>query len=225
MFKQFTTLFRAKTNDAAETLTDANALTILRQQLRDAAAGVESTRRAVATVMAHAQREKNSLTRIDAELNDLEARALEALSRGRDDLAIEAAGAVAQLEAERDTTVRAIATYDQQIAELKAQLTQSEGRLRDVERGARLAAATATSQRVRATMPHPVTADLAEAEGTLSRILSRQEQAGLAQAALVELNSAGKADLIRDRLAAAGIGTPLRPDAAAVLNRLKARLA
>ena len=73
--------------------------------------------------------------------------------------------------------------------------------------------------------PHPLTADLAEAEGTLSRILSRQEQAGLAQAALVELNSAGKADLVRDRLAAAGIGAPLRPDAAAVLNRLKVKLA
>lgn len=225
MFKQFTTLLRGRSTDAAEALTDANALSILRQQLRDAASGVEQTRRAVATVMAHAQREQNSLRRIEAQLTDLEARAVEALTKGRDDLAVEAAGAVAQLEAERDTTVRAIATYDQQIAELKAQLTQCEARLRDVERGARLAAATATSQRVRATMPHPVIADLAEAESTLSRIQSRQEQAALAQAALVELNSAGKADLICDRLAAAGIGQPLRPDTAAVLNRLKARLA
>jgi phage shock protein A len=225
MFKQFATLFRGQTHDAAEALTDANALSILRQQLRDAAAGVDATRRAVATVMAHAQRERNALARIDAQLADLESRALDALTKGRDDLATEAAGVVAQLEAERDTTRRAIATYETQIAELKAQLADSEARLRDVERGARLAAATATSQRLRAVTPHPLTADLAEAEGTLSRILSRQEQAGLAQAALVELNSAGKADLVRDRLAAAGIGAPLRPDAAAVLNRLKAKLA
>lgn len=206
MFKQFATLFRGQAHDAAEALTDANALSILRQQLRDAAAGVDATRRAVATVIAHAQRERNALARIDAQLADLESRALDALTKGRDDLATEAAGVVAQLEAERDTTRRAIATYETQIAELKAQLADSEARLRAVT-------------------PHPLTADLAEAEGTLSRILSRQEQAGLAQAALVELNSAGKADLVRDRLAAAGIGAPLRPDAAAVLNRLKAKLA
>ena len=85
MFKLFVTLLRGRNADAAESLTDAAALPILRQQLRDCAAGVETARRAVAMVMAYAERERKAQTRISAQLADLETRALAALAQGRDD--------------------------------------------------------------------------------------------------------------------------------------------
>ena len=81
---------------------------MLRQQLRDCAAGVETARRSTAMVMAYESREKKSAERIAAQLADLEIRALDALAKGRDDLATEAAGAIAQLEAEAATTARAL---------------------------------------------------------------------------------------------------------------------
>ena len=87
MFNTIVTLMRGRSHDAAQAVADANALSILRQQLRDAASGVEAARRSVAVVMAYAERERKSLPRIAAQLTDLETRALAALGQGREDLA------------------------------------------------------------------------------------------------------------------------------------------
>lgn len=221
MFNTLITLVRGRSHDAVQALEDANALSILRQQLRDAAAGVEAARRSVAVVMAYAERERKSLPRINAQLADLEARALAALAQGREDLATEAAAAIAQLEAERTTTETALATYEVEIARLRDELNGAELRLRDLKRGLQLADAAQKSQTVRGVVSRPVTASLAEAEATLSRLQSRQLHAEATAIAVVELSAGQSAEAISARLAAAGCGPSIRPDAAAVLERLK----
>ncbi len=225
MLKLFVTLLRGRSQDAAETALDAHALPILRQQLRDCAQGVDGARRSVALVMAYSEREKKAAERIAGQLSDLEARALDALAKGREDLAAEAAGAIAQLEAERDTTARAITTYDAEIARLRRVLADSEARLRDLQRGQRLAIATEQTQRMNRQVPAAASTGLDEAEATLTRLQDRQAEADAVRAAITELSAGTNADAMRDRLAAAGCGAPLRPDAAAVLERLKARAA
>ena len=222
MFKLFVTLLRGRNADAAESLTDTLALPILRQQLRDCAAGVETARRAVAMVMAYAERERKASARITAQLADLETRALAALAQGRDDLATEAAGAIAQLEAEAATTARALATYDTEIAHLRGVLADAEVRLRDLQRGQRLAIATDHSQRLHGAA---TVATLDEAEATLARLQLRQSNLDASRAAMLELSASTNAEAMQNRLAAAGCGAPLRPDAASVLQRLKARAA
>lgn len=225
MFNTIITLVRGRSHDAAQALEDANALSILRQQLRDAAAGVEAARRSVAVVMAYAERERKSLPRINAQLADLEGRALVALAQGREDLATEAAAAIAQLEAERTTTETALATYETEIARLRDELSGAELRLRDLKRGLQLADAAQKSQTVRGVVSRPVTASLAEAEATLSRLQSRQLHAEATAIAVVELSAGQSAEAISARLAAAGCGPAIRPDAAAVLERLKLKSA
>lgn len=225
MFKLFVTLMRGRSHDTAEALADAHALPILRQQLRDCATGVETARRSVAMVMAYAEQDRKSADKIASQLADLEVRALSALSMGRDDLATEAAGAIAQLEAERDTTQRAIATYDDEITNLRAVLADAENRLRDLQRGQKLAIATDHTQRLRQTAPGVATANLDEAEATLARLQANQIATEASRAAMMELSASTNAEAMRNRLAAAGCGAPLRPDAAAVLNRLRAKAA
>lgn len=225
MFNTIITLVRGRSHDAAQALEDANALSILRQQLRDAAAGVEAARRAIAVVMAYAERERKSLPRINAQIADLEGRAIAALTQGREDLATEAAAAIAQLEAERATTETALATYTTEIARLRDELGGAELRLRDLKRGLQLADAAQKSQTVRGVVSRPVTASLAEAEATLSRLQSRQLHAEATAHAVVELSASQSAEAISARLAAAGCGPSLRPDASAVLERLKQKTA
>ncbi len=225
MYKFFMTLIRAKNADTAEALSDAYALSILRQQLRDCATGVDTARRSVAMVMAYAERERKSAARIATQMTDLEARALDALSKGRDDLATEAAGAIAQLEAEAQTTAQAIATYDSEISHLRGILTDAENRLRDLQRGQRLAIATDHSQRVRGSAPLAATSSLGDAEATLGRLQERQLANEAQHAAMIDLSASTNADALRNRLAAAGCGAPLRPDATAVLERLRAKAA
>lgn len=224
MFKVLVTLMRGRNADATEAFTDANALPILRQQLRDCASGVDTARRSVAMVMAYAERERKSAALIAAQLADLETRALSALTIGREDLATEAAGAIAHLEAERDTTARAIATYDAEIAHLRDALIQAETRLRDLQRGQHLAIATDHSQRLRDSAPL-ATATLSEAEATLSRLQARQSATEATRAAMLEMSASTNAQAMANRLAAAGCGAPLRPDAASVLERLRAKAA
>lgn len=225
MFNTLVTLIRGRGHDAALAVANANALSILRQQLRDAAAGVEAARRSVAVVMAYAERERRSLPRIGDQIADLEVRALAALGQGRDDLATEAAAAIAQLEAERTTAERALARYETEIARLRDELAGAELRLRELQRGMQLADAAQKSQAVRGVVQRPVTASLAEAEATLTRLQDRQFQAEATAAGVAELSAGLSAETVAVRLAAAGCGPALRPDAQAVLARLKAKSA
>lgn len=223
MFNTIVTLMRGRSHDAAQALADANALSILRQQLRDSAAGVEAARRSVAVVIAYAERERKALPRIAAQLADLETRAMAALAQGREDLATEAAAAIAQLEAERTTAERTLATYETEIARLRQELADAETRLRDLKRGLQLADAAQKSQAVRGVVSRPVTASLVEAEATLSRLQSRQIHAEATAAAVADLSAGPSAEAVAARLAAAGCGPALRSDARAVLDRLKAK--
>ncbi len=72
MIKQILTLLRGRNADVTEVLSDANALPILRQQLRDCADGVENARRSVAIVMVFAELKKKVVTVTAARIADLE---------------------------------------------------------------------------------------------------------------------------------------------------------
>jgi phage shock protein A len=200
---------------------DANALPMLRQQMRDAAQGVESSRKAVAVVIAYAEREKSSLKRIETQISDLETRALDALAKEREDLASEAAGTIAQLEAERDVTLKAIRTYQTQVNRLKQCLLDSETCLRALKQGQHLAEANDKAHRVSGLMPSDTTNDLEDAKTTLDRLQQRQEHAEATASALAELSLGDNAKNLTKRLAEEGCGSPLQSSTSSVLDRLK----
>ncbi|MDA7428484.1 PspA/IM30 family protein [Primorskyibacter aestuariivivens] len=225
MFKTITTLLRSRSHDVAEAITDANALQILRQQLRDAAAGLESAKHAVAVVMAYAQRERKAMARLDRQHAELEERVLDALRKDREDLAAEGASAIAELEAERAACAKSIAHYDGEIRKLREQVSLAEHRLRTLQRGKQIADAAQRTQKLRGTMPDGVLASLREAEATLERLQGRQDHAEEVEVALAEINAGSSAEATSARLAAAGCGAPLRSEAAEVLARLRAQAA
>jgi phage shock protein A len=222
MFKQLITLARGRSEDATQALMDSNALLILRQQMRDAAAGVQHSRKSLAIVMAYAEREKASLERLKSQLNELETRALAALGQDREDLAIEASEAIAHLEAEAAAARKARDTYSREITRLRKILRDSETRLKDLKRGQRLAEANDKTLRMQGATPPLATSDLDDASKTLQRLKNRQDHAAATAAALSELSVQENADTVNDRLAEAGCGAARQSDAAAVLARLKA---
>src|ERR1700754_1084039 len=102
MFKTVFTLFRGSVAAAEEELQDRTALLILDQQMRDAGAGVERSKRTLALAIAQDQQEGRRLDATNARIADLEVRTSAALDGGREDLAREAAQQIANLEADRD---------------------------------------------------------------------------------------------------------------------------
>src|SRR6188472_52456 len=98
MLKTIVTLFRGAAFRAEEEFADRSALLILDQQIRDSAAGIERAKRE---------------------------RAVAAISGGSDELAAEAAEAIAVMEMDRDSIREARATFAREIAGLKAAVRKS----------------------------------------------------------------------------------------------------
>ncbi len=222
MFKQLITLVKGRSEDVTQTIVDANAMTILRQQLREAAEGVKSSRKALAIVMAYNDREKSNLQKLTTQIVDLEARAMDALAQNKNDLALEAAEAIASLEAEAKATETTITTYSTEIARLRKTLKDSELQLAELKRGQRLAQANEKAINLHSAMPVTAKNNLQDASETLKSLQERQLHARATADAITELSTEANADTISDRLAAAGCGTPKVNDASAVLERLKA---
>lgn len=223
MFGKLLVLARGRSEDAAEALMDANALPILRQQLRDAANGVEKTRKALAVVMAYADREKAALAKLEEQISSLEVRALDAIENDREHLAMEASEAIADLEAEAAATRQAISTYSNELLQLRQCLKESEAQLTELKRGQRLAEVNEKAIKLRGALPAMSKTDLEDAADTLRKLQTRQEHAAATAKAMTELSTQMRAENIDDRLAIAGCGAPKRSDAESVLARLKAK--
>lgn len=224
MFKQIVTLIRGHAHEAQERAIEPHTLTILRQQIRDCAEAVNAARRAVAIAMAQNDQEIAQCTRIAARIADLETRTLAALEQGKSALAREAAETIAILEQERDTSLEAQATFTTEIGRLKRILRDAESRLKDLERGQRIAAAREKTQRLHETGAGSTLNALKDAEATLEKLRLRQRQIDVAAEAMAEMEKSGDPTAVIGKLAEAGCGAPLKSRAEDVLKRLSERL-
>ena len=221
MFKVMMTLWRGKQAEAGEALADANALTLLDQHIRDASADLDRARRALAIASAQDASEAGRIESMRAKIADLETRAVAALDGGRDDLAAEAAEAIAGLEADLASANAARASFARETGKLKGMTGDAERRLAELERGRRAARAAEAVRRLRSRGSE--TSALRDAEATLKRLRERQIEDEAATAAMEAVEGSAGADLVAEKLENAGFGASTRPSALAVLERLKQR--
>ncbi|MCJ2033037.1 PspA/IM30 family protein [Methylobacterium sp. J-068] len=220
MLRLFRTLARGAAARAEEDLFDRNALLILDQQIRETRAALERSRQALAASVAGDKAEARRLAEVEARAADLEARAVAALQAGRDDLAGEAAEAIAELEAERDAIRSARTRFATEVARIRAVVTDATRRQAELERGRRIAAAAETARRLRVSPAPQERATLKEAEATLARLRTLQAEADDTEAALREAEPGAD---IAERMEREGFGATTRPTASAVLDRLRHR--
>lgn len=215
-------LMRGAIADNAQALHDANAVTILRQQIRDAAGALATARRELAVAMAYHAAEARALDAIGARIETLSDGARRALADGREDLGSEAAVHIAALEDERSDRRAAAARFAAEIERLKRLVGQGGERLRDLDRGLQTARTTEALRRA-GLEGRRVTAlsagALGEAERTLARLREAQAAEADAAAALANLEAEAASGIEAD-LDAAGYGRP-RTDPRTVLDRLR----
>lgn len=226
MFKTVLTLFRGTVAVAEEELQDRTALVILDQQMRDAAAAVDRSKRTLALAIAGDQQEGRRLEATHARIADLEVRASAALEGGREDLAREAAQAIANLEAERDAAMTARTLFASEITRLKRHVASAEARIAELDRGRRLARASEAVRSLRRSgieAARPYESTLPEAEATLKRLRERQMESQAADEALFEIDTASGPLVVAERLAEQGFGPRMKSTADDVLARLKAK--
>jgi phage shock protein A len=226
MFKTVLTLFRGSVAVAGEELEDRAALLILDQQMRDAGAAVERSKRSLALAIAGDQQEGRRLEATNARIADLEIRATAALDAGREDLAREAAQAIANLEADRDAAMTARTLFASEITRMKRQVASAEARITELDRGRRIARAAEAVRALRRggiEAARPYESTLPEAESTLKRLRERQVEAQAAADALIELDAATGPQATAEKLAEQGFGPRLKSTADDVLARLNAK--
>ena len=224
MLKTLTLIFRGTTARAAEDLADRNALLILDTHMRDAAAGLERARRALAIAIAQDGGEVKRLEGVRSRILDLEARACAALAAGRDDLALEAAEALAGLEADRLSAEAAHASFLRESGKLRAMVVNAERRVAELERGRRAARASDAVRRLRTSGAASLGGEggsLRDAEAVLKRLRDRQLEDEAADQALDELDGGFGAELVAEKLEKAGFGPQTKPTAASILDRLR----
>ena len=196
--------------------------------MRDAAAAVERSKRSLALAIAGDQQEGRRLDATNARIADLEVRATAALDGGREDLAREAAQAIANLEADRDAAMTARTSFASEITRMKRQVAGAEARITELDRGRRIARAAEAVRALRrggieAARPYESTPP--EAENTLKRLRERQIEAQAASDALIELDAATGRLATAEKLAEQGFGPRLQSTADDVLARLNAKRA
>ncbi len=224
MLKTFFTLIRGATAAAEEEFVDRSALLILDQQIRDAAGAIERGKRALAIAIAQDEAEGKRLESTLQRISDLEERAAAALQAGREDLAGEAAEAIAVMEADRDAVRQARETFAAEVAHLRNSVTTAGHRLAELERGRRIAQAAEAVRRLKTGAPGVSgTAALADAERTLKRLRERQQEDAATDKALESLDSRTASETLAGRMEAAGFGRRTRTTAADVLERLRKR--
>ena len=86
-------------------------------------------------------------------------------------------------------------------------------RLRELQRGERIAVATDKTQALRQTTPSSGLSALKDAEATLAKLRSRQKQIDATAAAMDEMDQSGDPLAITQKLAEAGCGMPVRTTA------------
>ncbi|MEH3144728.1 MAG: PspA/IM30 family protein [Methylobacterium frigidaeris] len=227
MFGIVATLIRGASARACEDLADRHALPLLDQRIREAAAALDGSRRALAAALVQETADANRQAALAGRLSDLEERAVAALRGDRDDLAGEAAEAIAGLEAEIRELEEARTAFSREVAALRRTVRESGRQIAELERGRRIALAAEAARRLRdrrgAALPGTEAA-LAEAQATLRRLRERQAADAATADALAAVEAEAGAG-IAERLEAAGFGRRTRPDRDGVMARLRERAA
>ncbi|WP_414468120.1 PspA/IM30 family protein [Methylobacterium currus] len=226
MLNLISTLVRGAAARAAEDLHDRHAFLILEQQLRDAAAALDDSRRTLARALAQEAADAKRQAALAARIAELEGSAVAALAGGREDLAQEAAEALAEMEEEAQALEVTRAAYGAEVAALRRAVRKGTRQFAELERGQRIARAAEAVHRLRARRGQGLgsPAALAEAQATLRRLREAQAAEAASDEALAIIEAAAPASLC-ERLEEAGFGPRARPSAGSVMERLRAKAA
>ncbi|MBN9670868.1 PspA/IM30 family protein [Roseibium aggregatum] len=224
MFEPFIAQLRALFDNTPGGTGDPSALPALGWTLRTAAQSVRSAQAALARAKAEQQLDRRRLKKLEASIEDLENRTRNAVLKGAESLAREAAEAIAVLEDEKTELEAAIKSFDEDLAQLTDQLYRAQNRLRALKRGERTAEVREQIQKAQSMGASAGQSALAQAENRLDDILNRQERDRLADREFAALSPADSANAVIEKLAEAGCGKPVRRRADEVLARLKSEM-
>ena len=221
MFDLLTTLIKGSNAKAVETATDFFAIDLINQKIREAEAGVNNAKQALASLIMRQRAEQKALDMLETRRSTMEDRVRQALAAGSNDLAMEGAASIAEMENEALVRRETLARLDEKVTRLRSSVEKAHRRVVDLRQGAITARAIDLERRSQHRLNRSLGGNaIEEAEALIRRVAEQDDP--LAQAEIVEEIDAGlNHKTTEDRMAAAGFGpaTKVRPED--VLARLR----
>jgi len=209
----------ARTEDRVK---DAFAIELIDQKIRESEAQLKAAKATLAALVQRQRSEIRLLDTLKTRLDTMTTRASEAMQAGRDDMALQAAEAIATMENEAQLRQETVTRLDGQVTRLRGSLEVAHRRLIDLKQGAITARAIRREQQMqgalRTTIANTSAAD--EAEELIARVIGRDDPFEQS-----EILSGIENDLshttLEDRMAANGFGPATKVTAQQILDRLK----
>lgn len=153
IFNTLKTLIMGVNARAEETLRDTYAIELIDQKIREAEEGLRAAKGMLASLIQRQRSEERLLVTLDQRIADMTRRATEALDSGRDDLAIQAADALAQMENERVLRAETVLRLETKTVRLRQSVEAGHRRIIDLKQGA------TTARAIRRELSHDGLAD------------------------------------------------------------------
>lgn len=216
IFRKLSAAVRGHANEFAEEIVDANALTILDQEIRDASNELDNSKRALADIMGKKKVQENKLSGLRSEISRYENHAM-TLSED-DPLFVEVCTKIETLETQAQPIESLIGQLSVSETQLKKAISQAESNLTSLRSQVDTVRATAQVQKAQEAVSSKFAgnnASLASARGSLDRIREKQAAKAAQLEAAQEVSNIGVDDL-DVRLSKASVGS-------SVADRIRAK--
>lgn len=222
MLNVFKTLLDGASARAEERVTDHFAIELIEQKIREADRTLVITKQTLASLIIRQRSEEKLLERLRADTADLEQRARLALADGKQDLAAEAAKAIADLENEQAIRRQNLDQLSLRVVRTRSSIEKASRRLIDLRQGLLSARAVDAERRAQSRLNRTIgnANAMREAEELIARVVGGADPLAEAEV-LDEIDAELNPVSIRDRLGEAGYGTKSKVSADDVLTRLK----
>jgi phage shock protein A len=215
-------LFLGASARAEEQLTDHFAIDLIEQKIRESESALSLAKTTLAALIIRQRNEEQTLGRLNTQVADLETRARQALSAGREDLAADAASAIASLENERAVRRDTLDQLANRVARTQAAVEKAHRRIIDLRQGMISARAADAERKAQKSLNRSIGSNtsIREAEELIARVVNGPDP--FAESEVLDEIDAGLSQTdIQDRLGEAGFGDKTKVRADDVLARLK----
>ncbi len=227
LFKKLITAVRGGAREVGEAVVDMNAIRIYEQEIEDAKNNLARAKQDLTAVMAKEMQAEREIKRLADELVKYEGYALDALSKGHEDLAQEVAEKIAEIETEQDSQKAAREQFVAHTRRLKSIMKQTEGTIRQHERELAMVRTTESVQKATRSISDNYGAGatrLLDAKASLERIKQRQQTHYDRMDAASSLDAEIGSESLEAKLKGAGIADAEKAGSD-VLARLKRKAA
>ena len=221
MFKTLATLVRAGSHEAEDALKGQYSLTLINQKVRESESALAIAKSNLAQFILRQRNEEKAMDRLNTQITDLEQRAIAAIESSKNELAQEAAEAIADLENDRINTRKSLDELEIRISRLRQSISKSHRRLVSLKQGAASAQTIVREQKAQKRLlhAHPHSTSFKEAEELIGKVMAQDDP--FAQSEVMEqIDEELDHSNIDQKLAAAGCGKPIGVNSADILEKL-----